>query len=72
MRDIPTASQIIAALVKRIERAEGEGPVVLTYADLMQFGTRLPAALEWNDDDTEVTLSIQIDNAANNPKWKAE
>lgn len=71
MRDIPTASQIIAALVRRVERAEG-ARVTLTYADLMVFGTRWPTTLTWSDDGSEVTLTIQTENFTNNPKWKAE
>lgn len=71
MRDIPTASQIIAALVKRVERSEG-GHVKLSYADLMEFGTRWPTTLHWNEDLDELTLTIEPDNLATNPRWNLE
>lgn len=71
MRDNPTASQIIAALVKRVERAEGSR-VTLTYADLMEFRTKWPTTLQWNDDLDELTLTIESDNLATNPRWNLD
>ena len=46
MSEIPSASQIMAALIKRL----GGGPVVLTYAEVMAFETKWPTKLESDED----------------------
>lgn len=59
MNNIPTASQIIAALVVRL----GGGPVTLTSAELSTFGSSHPTVLQSNDDYT-FTLSVEPDRPA--------
>ena len=59
MNNIPTASQIIAALIKRM----GGNPVELTFAELMAFQTKWPTVLESNEDCNTFTVSIGSDGA---------
>lgn len=57
--EIPTASQIIAALIKKL----GGEPVTLTFAEVMAFKTKWPTQLLSNEDGTEITLTVAPDQA---------
>lgn len=63
---MPTASQIIAALLARFG-----GSVTLTDAEIFAFGTKWPTRVQWNDDGT-ITLHIDPDQLDTNDQIEYE
>lgn len=57
--ELPTASQIIAALIQRL----GGGPITLTYEEVVAFQTRWPTQLLSSEDGIEITLTVAPDQA---------
>lgn len=64
---MPTASQIIAALVAKM----GGSSVTLTDAEIFAFGTKWPTRVEWNNDGT-VTLCVDPEQLDTNDRIMVE
>jgi hypothetical protein len=67
---VPTASQIIAALVMRLEPESKT--VTLTWAEVMAFQTKWPTTLTGDDEAPSITVSVDPGALKTNPKWVLE
>lgn len=67
---MPTASQIIAALIMRLDPASKS--VTLTMAELMAFETKWPTTVRGDDDGSTITVIVEPDALRTNPKLTLE